>query len=61
MSAHFLRTSAEKQGEADARVDERAENLIARRNRLLLLNQEYQELAKRPVLSLHVSLDGRCA
>ena len=57
----LLKNISREAGEADARVDERAEGLIVRRNRLLLLNQEEKELVMRPVLPWHVPVHGCCA
>ena len=57
----LLKDISREAGEADARVDERDEGLIAWRNRLLLLNQEEKAHAMRPVLPWHVPLHGRCA
>ena len=57
----LLENISREAGEADARVDERAEGLIVRCNRLVLLNQEEKELATRPVLSRHVPVHRRCA
>ena len=57
----LLEDISREEGSADVSIDEGAEGLAARHRRRLLLNQEEKELAKRPVLSWHIPLHGRCA
>ena len=61
ISAHFLRTSAEKREVRMSAAKKGLKSLATRHRRRLLLNQEETELVMRPVLPWHIPLHGCCA